>query len=1508
MLSTGRFVYVLSLDANSDRQSTLFRCNNNDTIQFIYGSTLLGRKISLFTDYSKESANFKRNTYQKLVFTDEMTTIRFETSGSFHFYYTETGCDVVCGQFYIVVNPQLKVGSGANTQLLDLNAIQCQTVLTKSLGQFPTWKSKLEVSHKTGYNMIHFTPIQELGGSNSSYSLADQLKLNPIFNTKEKECRVEDVQQFIEWLRTEWQILSLTDIVLNHTANESPWLQTHPECAFNCFNSPWLRPAYLLDRILYRMTTDIVDDRWKSKGLTTEVNSEDHLNLIRKILHEEYLPILNIHELYLVDIDTTLNEFKEFLIKYCKTSKPEKPLNDETLKLEIIVDDKYRRFKSTIDLNIALKIVLNEVEFNGDNDQWINWSTDNIRHKLTILNEVMTNEIRHHLSDAIENVIKTARYERIDSWGPKHKIISLKCPLVCNYFTHKGSDMDLLDEQKLAFDDNDSKFLMAHNGWVMGDDPLRNFAEKGCNVYIRRELIAWGDSVKLNYGSGPQDCPFLWSHMEKYVTQMATIFHGLRLDNCHSTPIHVAQHLIDSARRVNPNLYLIAELFTAHEGLDNIFVNKLGINSLIREGLSAHDSHDLGRQVYRFGGEPIGAFPPERLSSGQSELLVLPLRPSVCHAIFFDVTHDNESPIIKRSAYDPLASSALVAMTFSAIGSNRGHDELVPHHINVVHETREYKSWKENLDSDDKIIANNSLSMDSAIIKSKLAFNKLHEWLAVNGYSHQFVDQRDFDTVAVTRHNPETHESVVLVARTAFHCPKDPKASPYLPPLRIDGIIDKLLFETHMTGEPEINFVQHKEYINGYSEIRSDIRTDLALDDSKLIKANKIGDSYEIIFNYFPQSAVIAFKVSLSDYHKNALEKLRVFSKQLDDESSDVNTIISNLSLIDLNYLLFRCNHEEHDDTNGGAYSLPVFGQMNYCGIASIIYYLRHIRTHNDLGHPLCGNLRDGNWLMDYIVDRLTKNPNTKSFADWLAKVFTSLSQIPRYLIPRYFDSIITRIYTSILDQIWNQSSPFVRNGSRFVQLLALGGVAMIGTNKTAVLPPLSSKIVDESQLLATIAAGLPHFSSGYMRCWGRDTFIALKGLLLLTGRFTEAKHIILGFAGTLRHGLIPNLLDGGRNSRYNARDAVWWWLQAVKDYCLIAPNGLELLSQSVRRLYPTDDSPALLASSEIVEEPLYKTVQEALQRHYDGIDFVERNAGKQIDEHMTAEGFHIKVGVSRETGFVYGGNRFNCGTWMDKMGSSAKAENKGLPSTPRDGSAIELIGLSKSVVTYLADLSDDNKYPFKGVNESDGTVFTFREWGLKIEANFEKHLYISADTEQQYVNRQHIYKDTFGASIPWMDFQLRPNCLVAMVVAPELFDKNHAIEALKIVRQELVGPLGIKTLDPRDLKYNGVYDNSNDSHNKDLAHGANYHNGPEWLWPTGYYLEALLKFNDNYTETVAYIESLLSNHFQHIESSDWFGLPELTNTDGKHCPHSCPIQAWSHSTILQVLHSIHSK
>lgn len=196
-------------------------------------------------------------------------------------------------------------------------------------------------------------------------------------------------------------------------------------------------------------------------------------------------------------------------------------------------------------------------------------------------------------------------------------------------------------------------------------------------------------------------------------------------------------------------------------------------------------------------------------------------------------------------------------------------------------------------------------------------------------------------------------------------------------------------------------------------------------------------------------------------------------------------------------------------------------------------------------------------------------------------------------------------------------------------------------------------------------------------------------------------------------------------------------------------------------------------------------------------------------------KGFHIKIGVSRETGFVFGGNAHNCGTWMDKMGSSDRAGNRGHPSTPRDGSAVELVGLSKSVITFLSELYNKHQYPYDGVLDSDGTKCSFKQWSDKIQSNFDKYFYISNDSQEPHVNRRLIYKDSFGATKQWQDFQLRPNFLIAMVLAPELFEQSKAHLALNLVGEVLIGPLGVRTLDPRYSLIRIICSKANLSHFK---------------------------------------------------------------------------------------------
>ena len=100
-------------------------------------------------------------------------------------------------------------------------------------------------------------------------------------------------------------------------------------------------------------------------------------------------------------------------------------------------------------------------------------------------------------------------------------------------------------------------------------------------------------------------------------------------------------------------------------------------------------------------------------------------------------------------------------------------------------------------------------------------------------------------------------------------------------------------------------------------------------------------------------------------------------------------------------------------------------------------------------------------------------------------------------------------------------------------------------------------------------------------------------------------------------------------------------------------------------------------------------------------------------------------------------------------------------------------------------------------------------------------------NVDSRIINRRGIYKDVFGSGPgrEWSDYQFRSNFPIAMTVAPELFDEEHALGALQLADKVLRSPLGMKTLDPSDMQYRPYYDNSNDGTDAAIAKGLNYHN-----------------------------------------------------------------------------------
>lgn len=188
--------------------------------------------FEFYVEHAPESGNSPYPTVEQPLFDPMQTTSRTQSKHGF-----------------FNVDPLLKIQK--RTSVLDSKAaggevvkeevvlpqdgIVLQSFISKWAGSLSEWQPHLDLARKSGYNMLHFVPMQVRGESNSPYSLADQLDFSPdLFDknagaSKTREERFNTVQRWLGRIAKEWGILSMTDIVLNHTANNTPWLYAHPE-------------------------------------------------------------------------------------------------------------------------------------------------------------------------------------------------------------------------------------------------------------------------------------------------------------------------------------------------------------------------------------------------------------------------------------------------------------------------------------------------------------------------------------------------------------------------------------------------------------------------------------------------------------------------------------------------------------------------------------------------------------------------------------------------------------------------------------------------------------------------------------------------------------------------------------------------------------------------------------------------------------------------------------------------------------------------------------------------------------------------------------------------------------------------------------------------------------------------------------------------------------------------------------------------------------------------------
>ncbi|CAF1679482.1 unnamed protein product [Rotaria sp. Silwood1] len=59
------------------------------------------------------------------------------------------------------------------------------------------------------------------------------------------------------------------------------------------------------------------------------------------------------------------------------------------------------------------------------------------------------------------------------------------------------------------------------------------------------------------------------------------------------------------------------------------------------------------------------------------------------------------------------------------------------------------------------------------------------------------------------------------------------------------------------------------------------------------------------------------------------------------------------------------------------------------------------------------------------------------------------------------------------------------------------------------------------------------------------------------------------------------------------------------------------------------------------------------------------------------------------------------------------------------------------------------------------------------------------------------------------------------------------------------------------------------------------------------------------YKQTIKHVRQIISLLMDLFMSTDWKGLPEPTNADGRLCPYSCCVLAWSAATLIETLYDL---
>lgn len=363
---------------------------------------------------------------------------------------------------------------------------------------------------------------------------------------------------------------------------------------------------------------------------------------------------------------------------------------------------------------------------------------------------------------------------------------------------------------------------------------------------------------------------------------------------------------------------------------------------------------------------------------------------------------------------------------------------------------------------------------------------------------------------------------------------------------------------------------------------------------------------------------------------------------------------------------------------------------------------------------------------------------------------------------------------------------------------------------------------ISERGMQQTVIAGYPWFAD-----WGRDTFISLPGLCLVTGRLDVAWQIIASFSAHVSEGMVPNRFpDIGKQPEYNTIDASLWFIQAIDRYLAASRDEVR------------------------VRETAWPAVKQILDGYRRG----------------------TRYGISMdEDGLIMGGVSGAQLTWMDaKVGDWVV--------TPRHGKPVEIQALWVRALEVGETLA-------RGFGEAD-YADRCRSDRSKAIASFRKRFW--------HEQGGYLYDVIDGPE--GSDASLRPNQLYAISLVDELVPHDHAQQILRLVKEQLLTPVGLRTLSPTDSRYRARYEGGV------LERDSAYHQGTVWPFLLGSFVTAWIKVYGKNATVLKQARSFLDGIDTHVKDACLGQVSEIFDAEAPYAPRGCCAQAWSVAEPLRAL------